>query len=114
MQINRKYKNFDPRVKDVLTYILKSVEDKTKLDEAYELSFDLLATQLHIYYKCLDFILEHGVNESSYQIRMLNKAHANIQGQLSHFGLTPEALSRIRQYGDKTESAEDLINKLLE
>ena len=122
MQISRKYKNFDPRVKDVITYIYKSIEDKTRIDDAFELSLDMLAAQLHIYYQALDNIVETGITTHNKKgekvenpsVNILNKAHRNMQAQLSHFGLTPESLSRIRQYGDKTENAEDLINKLLE
>ena len=122
MQVNKQYKDLDPRVIPVLKYIYKSVEDKTKIDEAFELSFDLLATQLHIYYKALDDIVKNGIvrkNKNgdlteSAAVNVLNKAHRNLQGQLSHFGLTPESLSRIRQYGDKTENTSDIINKLLE
>ena len=122
MIIGKKYGKYDIRVQEILKYIYKSVEDKTKIDDAFELSFDLLAAQLHIYYKALDDIMTNGIvyknrngeMSESASVKILNKMHRNIQGVLSHFGLTPESLSRIRQYGDKTENTSDIINKLLE
>ena len=118
MTINSRYKNYDKRVIDILKLVYTSVESRSKFDDAWALSFDLLALNLDIYYKMQDKLLEEGALKKDGRVspafKVMNEAQRAIKSQLSQFGLTPEGLSRIRQYGDKTESAEDLINKLLD
>lgn len=118
MTINSRYKNYDKRVIDILKLVYTSVESRSKFDDAWALSFDLLALNLDIYYKMQDKLLTDGALKKdggvSPAFKVMNEAQRAIKSQLSQFGLTPEGLSRIRSYGDKTESAEDLINKLLD
>lgn len=117
MTINTRYKDIDDRAKDILKLVYKSIESRTKIDDAYFLSFDILALNLDIFYKMQDKLLNDGALKKdggvSPAFKVMNEAQRAIKSQLSQFGLTPEGLSRIRSYGDKSESSEELIEKLL-
>ena len=117
MTINTRYKNYDKRVIDIIKLVYASVESRSKFDDAWALSFDILALNLDIYYKMQDKLLNDGALKKdggvSPAFKVMNEAQRQIKSQLSQFGLTPEGLSRIRSYGDKTESSEELIEKLL-
>lgn len=113
----RRYKDYDERVIEMLKVVYNSIESRSKFDNSWYLSFDMLALNLQTYYKMQDKLLSDGPLKKdggiSPTFKVMNEAQRQIRSILSSFGLTPEGLSRIRSYGDKTESSEELIEKLL-
>ena len=125
--IEETYKDYDVRVKTFLSRVYEDVvNDKSNvINNYFYCCLDLLATQLHLYFMAIDVIeAEKSLSsEDSYKrvsknpcIAILNHAHQEILNIMQKLSLSPldkAKLNRLNR-GEDNESAEELLNSLIE
>lgn len=125
--IEDNYKDYDIRVQTFLSRVYDDVvNDKSNvINNYFYCCLDLLCTQLQLYFMALDVIDEQKnlSSEDSYRrvsknpcIAILNHAHQEILNIMQKLSLSPLDKAKLNRLNrnDDNESAEDLLNNLIE
>ena len=127
MRINKQniiasFQGYDTRVIDFLSYVIEDLKQLgIKINNYTLIVFQLLATQLTIYFKSLDCIksvtnITNENNRTIPELNTLNKAHAEILRLLDKIGLSPLERAKIDKLNQNTttkeEAAEDTLLRI--
>lgn len=99
-------------IKKIQDYLVKQYGD---IQPQWEMTLNLLADNLDLYYDCRKSIKDNGIfDDTSYKKNPLlttcKDLQATIMKQIQHFGLSPYAISKIKQTED--DDSEDFIESL--
>ena len=121
--LSERYDEYDKRVIDFLVNITKSIKDKESNDEYYYCMYDLLAMQLHLYFKSCDQLMQikELTSEDNYKrlaksplVSILQKCHTQILDIMQKLSLSPFEQARLKRVKiDDDQSAEEILNKLI-
>lgn len=124
--IQNRYAEYDSRVIDFLNNIYEDIRKENKnISNYFLVTFDLLANQCKIYFMAIDAIdKENSISSEDHykrvskspSIAILNHAHQEILKILDDYGLSPFSAAKIKRLnkgGDDDESAEALLNNLI-
>ena len=124
--IKTRYESYDTRVVEFLTNVFEDIKKQnTELNNYFLVSFDLLANQLKMYFLSVDAIDKQKelTSQDNYNriaknpaINVMNRAHQEILKILSEFNMSPFGQAKLKrmQKDDDNESAEELLNNLIE
>ena len=124
--IQKTYEGYDDRVLVFMSRVYEDcINNNNKLSNYFYCCLDLLASQLKLYFIASDIIDEQKKisSEDSYRriskdpsISVLNKCHEQILNILAKLSLSPfeqAKLKRLKNESTDDESAEELLNSLI-
>ena len=124
--IQKTYEGYDDRVLVFMSRVYEDcINNNNKLSNYFYCCLDLLASQLKLYFIASDIIDEQKKisSEDSYRriskdpsISVLNKCHEQILNILAKLSLSPfeqAKLKRLKNESTNDESAEELLNSLI-
>lgn len=117
------YSEYDNRVIEYLENVLCDIKDSKGVINNYtKCIFDLLATQLQIYYASVDQLMKLSdlTSEDSYRrvskspvVSILNKSHSNILDVLNKLSLSPFESAKLKKLNKDDDTDENLLDKLI-
>lgn len=115
-EAKKRYKDYNPKTIEYMAILWESiVKEYGKLDDAYLLSFDMIADNYDILIQARDDIRAHGLRQvdsksresKNDSIQIFNTAQSNISKLINQFGKTIMAKSKIKQSASEEESPID-------
>lgn len=121
INIEERYVDFSQQTIEAVKLIYEAICERTNFQKEYLISLDLLAMNIQMYNEARKYLLKSGFiyttsggfPKAHPAYSVMSQQFANIRKTLADMGLTPQAESRIRSYGDKEKGVSELIQDLL-
>ena len=121
VDILKEYTNYSDKTQSYMKRLLKSIEDeKHCIDDAYELSINLIAANVELVIVALEDIKKNGMvitdNQGrlikNHSIQVFNSAQGYLVKLLTHFGATKASRAKISKSEVEETDIDDFIENL--